>query len=146
MYGESMGGWIMAFLATVLALWTYKLSSKDEENQEKTFESISFLGESYSVLDNENPHFRIFLNALIANVKQGSFGLLYEKKEPQVVLLPIHEFYRLKAIEEHLEDMEIANIIKERVHTRDKKCDLNEEFDAIRAKIYQQPFKGDTDV
>jgi len=63
-------------------------------------------------------------------------------KSPQVVLLPIDEFYRLKAIEEHLEDQEIAKIIEERIHTRSKeKSHPQKYFDALRAKIYEQSTK-----
>ena len=110
MYSESNGGWIMALLATLLALWTYRLSTKNETTHEQAFESIEFLGQTYWCLHNEEPH---------------------------VVLLPINEFYRLKAIEEHLEDMEIAKIIEERIHTQEiKASDPQKHFDALRAKIY----------
>ena len=54
-----------------------------------------------------------------------------------VVLLPINEFYRLKAIEEHLEDREIAKIIEERINTRDKKDPHPlEDFERFKERIY----------
>lgn len=139
MYSEPNGGWIMALLATLLALWTYKLSSQNETTHKKEFESIEFLGQKYWCLHHEETHFMLCLKTLIEKIKQGLFGLLYENKEPQMVLLPIHEFYRLKAIEEHLEDMEIAKIIEERINNIGKE-DLHpiEDFDALRSKIYQQ--------
>ena len=139
MYNEPTGGWIMAILATLLALWTYRLSKKIETAHEKEFESIEFLGQTYWCLHQEGSHFMLRLRKLIEMVKEDSFGILYENKEPQVVLLPINEFYRLKAIEEHLEDMEIAKIIEERINTRDKKEPHPlEEFDTLRAKIYEK--------
>ena len=45
MYNEPTGGWIMAILATLLALWTYRLSKKVEKVHEKEFKSIEFLGQ-----------------------------------------------------------------------------------------------------
>lgn len=139
MYNEPTGGWIVAILATLLALWTYRLSKKIETTHEKEFESIEFLGQRYCCVHQEEPHFMMRLKKLIETVKEGSFGILYEHKEPQVVLLPINEFYRLKAIEEHLDDMEIAKIIEERINTRDKKDPHPlEDFDILRSKIYQQ--------
>lgn len=142
MNNEPTGGWIMAVFATLLALWTYILSKKVEKVNEKEFESIEFLAQRYLCLRQEEPHFMMRLKKLIETVKMGSFGLLYENKEPQMVLLPINEFYRLKATEEHLDDMEIAKIIEERINTRDKKEPHPlEDFDALRAKIYQQPSK-----
>lgn len=54
-------------------------------------------------------------------------------------LPPIDEFYRLKAIEEHLDDMEIAKIIEERIKNRDKKDPHPlEEFETLRSKIYEK--------
>lgn len=47
MYNEPTGGWIMAILATLLALWTYRVSKKIETAHEKEFESIEFLGQKY---------------------------------------------------------------------------------------------------
>ena len=139
MYNEPTGGWIMAILAIVLALWTYRVSKKVEKVHEKEFENIEFLGQTYWCLHEEEKEFVLRLKKLIEMVKKGSFGILYEHKEPQVVLLPINEFYRLKAIEEHLEDMEIAKIIEERINTRDKKEPHPlEEFDTLRAKIYEK--------
>lgn len=120
MYSEPTGGWMMAILATLLALWTYRLSIQSETAHKKEFESIEFLGQMYWCVHHEEPHFMLHLKTLIETIKQGSFGLLYENKEPQMVLLPIHEFYRLKAIEEHLEDKEIAKMIEECINTRSK--------------------------
>lgn len=140
MYSESNGGWIMALLATLLALWTYRLSTKNETTHEQAFEGIEFLGETYDVLHNEEENFMLRLKTLIEKIKQGSFGLLYENKEPQIVLLPIHEFYRLKAIEEHLKDQEIAKIIEECIHThaKEESSHPQKHFDALRAKIYDE--------
>lgn len=139
MYNEPTGGWIMAILAIVLALWTYRLSKKIETAHKKEFERIEFLGQKYWCLHSEESHFMLRLRKLIETVKEDSFGILYEHKEPQVALLPINEFYRLKAIEEHLDDMEIAKIIEERINTRDKKEPHPlEDFDALRSKIYEQ--------
>ena len=120
MYGEPTGGWIMALLATLLALWTYKLSSQNETAHKKEFESIEFLGQIYWCLHHKEQYFMLRLKTLIETIKQGAFGLIYENKDPLMVILPIHEFYRLKAIEEHLEDMEIAKIIEESINTRNK--------------------------
>lgn len=142
MYNEPTGGWMMAILATLLALWTYKLSSQNETAHKKEFESIEFLGQKYWCVNHEETHFMLRLKTLIETIKQGSFGLIYENKEPQMVLLPINEFYRLKAIEEHLEDMEIAKIIEERINTRGKTDPQPiDDFDALRSKIYQQSSK-----
>lgn len=142
MYSEPNGGWIMALLATLLALWTYKLSSQNETAHKKEFESIEFLGQKYWCLHHEETHFMLCLKTLIEKIKQGSFGLLYENKDPQVVLLPINKFYRLKAIEEHLEDMEIAKMIEERINTRGKENSHPiEDFNALRAKIYDKTLK-----
>jgi hypothetical protein len=139
MYNEPTGGWIMALLATLLALWTYKLSKQSEIVHEKEFKSTQFLGQKYWCLHHDEPYFMMCLKKLIKTVKEGSFGILYENKEPEVVLLPINEFYRLKAIEEHLEDMEIAKIIEERIHTRDKKDPHPlEYFETLRSKIYEK--------
>ena len=139
MYNEPTGGWIMAILATLLALWTYRLSKKVEKVHEKEFESIEFLDQTYWCLNQEESHFMLRLRKLLEMVKEDSFGILYENKEPQVVLLPINEFYRLKAIEEHLEDREIAKIIEERINTRNKEDPHPlEDFEALRSKIYEQ--------
>lgn len=140
MYSESNGGWIMALLATLLALWTYRLSRKNETAHEQAFESIEFLGETYEVLHDEEENFMLRLKILIEKIKQGSFGFLYENKEPHVVLLPINEFYRLKAIEEHLEDQKIAKIIEERIHThaKEESSHPQKHFDDLRAKIYDK--------
>ena len=137
MYNEPTGGWIMAILAIVLALWTYRVSKKVETAHEKEFENIEFLGQTYWCLHEEEKEFVLRLKKLIEMVKKGSFGILYENKEPQVVLLPINEFYRLKAIEEHLEDREIAKIIEERINTRDKKDPHPlEDFERFKERIY----------
>ena len=137
MYNEPTGGWIMAILAIVLALWTYRVSKKVEKVHEKEFENIEFLGQTYWCLHEEEKEFVLRLKKLIEMVKKGSFGILYENKEPQVVLLPINEFYRLKAIEEHLEDREIAKIIEERINTRDKKDPHPlEDFERFKERIY----------
>lgn len=139
MYNEPTGGWIMAILATLLALWTYRLSKKVEKVHEKEFESIEFLGQTYWCLHQEESHFMLRLRKLLEMVKEDSFGILYENKEPQVVLLPINEFYRLKMIEEHLEDQKIVKIIEERINTRDKEEPHPlEDFDILRSKIYEQ--------
>lgn len=139
MNSESNGGWIMALLATLLALWTYWLSRKNETDHEQAFESITFLGETYAVLHDEKENFMLRLKTLIEKIKQGSFGLLYENKEPHVVLLPINEFYKLKMIEEHLKDQEIAKIIAKRIHTQEIKASHPQKhFDALRAKIYDE--------
>lgn len=137
MYNEPTGGWIIALLATLLALWTYRVSKKIETAHEKAFESIEFLGQKYWCMHEEEKEFVLRLKKLIEMVKKGSFGILYENKEPQVVLLPINEFYRLKAIEEHLEDREIAKIIEERINTRDKKDPHPlEDFERFKERIY----------
>ena len=137
MYNEPTGGWIMALLAIVLALWTYRVSKKIETAHEKEFESIEFLDQTYWCLNQEESHFMLRLRKLLEMVKEDSFGILYENKEPQVVLLPINEFYRLKAIEEHLEDREIAKIIEERINTRDKKDPHPlEDFERFKERIY----------
>jgi len=142
MYSEPTGGWIMAIFATLLALWTYRLSTQSETAHKKEFESIEFLGQMYWCVHHEESHFMLRLKTLIERIKQGAFGLLYENKEPQMVLLPIHEFYRLKAIEEHLEDMEIAKIIEERITNRSKEDPHPiEDFDTLRSKTYQQSSK-----
>lgn len=139
MYNEPTGGWIMVLFATLLALWTYRLSKKSEEAHNKAFENIEFLGQKYLCVHHEEKEFRLRLTKLIEMIKQGSFGLLYENEAPQMVLLPINEFYRLKVIEEHLEDMEIARIIKERINTRDKNIpNPIEDFDRLREQIYTQ--------
>lgn len=144
MYSEPTGGWMMAILATLLALWTYRLStqSQSETAHEKEFESIEFLGQKYWCVHHEESHFMLRLKALIETIKQGSFVLLYENKEPLMVLLPINEFYRLKAIEEHLEDKEIAKMIEECINTRSKEDPHPiEDFDALRSKIYDKTLK-----
>ena len=146
MFSETHGGWIMAVIATLLALWSYKLSKQDESTRKKTFENITFLGQKYACLHHEEPYFMLHLKTFIEMIQQGHFGILYQHQEPQIILLPIDEFYRLKAIEEHLEDQEIARIIEERIHTRDKnEPHFSEDFDALRAKIYEQkPSKGES--
>ena len=145
MINEPTGGWIMAVIATLLAIWTYKLSKKHEMTEKQAFECILFLGKHYVTLHDEASDFMLRLKALIEKIQQGEFGIIYHHKEPQIILLPINEFYRLKVIEEHLEDQEIARIIEERIHTRDKnEPHFSEDFDALRAKIYEQkPSKGE---
>jgi len=81
MNSEPTGGWIMALLATLLALWTYRLSKQSETTCEKEFENITFLGENYVVLHEEGENFMLHLKILIEKIKQGSFGLLYKTKE-----------------------------------------------------------------
>lgn len=145
MISEPTGGWIMAVIATLLALWTYKLSKQHETIDKQAFERILFLGKHYMTLHDEASDFMLRLKTLLEKIHQGEFGIIYHQKEPQVILLPIDEFYRLKAIEEHLEDQEIAHIIEERIHSRDKKeSNFIEDFDALRATIYEKkPSKGE---
>jgi hypothetical protein len=133
MYSEPTGGWIMALLATLLALWTYRLSKKSEIAHEKEFDNIELLSQNYMCLHHEEPYFMLRLKKLIKAVKEGSFGLLYENKEPKMVLLPINEFYRLKAIEE-------------RINTRTKEDPQPiEEFGTLISKIDLQPKKENED-
>lgn len=80
MYNEPTGGWIMALLATLLAIWTYRVSKRIEIDHEKAFENIEFLGQKYWCLHQEEPHFMLRLKTLIEKIKQGSFGIVYEKK------------------------------------------------------------------
>ncbi len=69
MYNEPTGGWIMALLATLLALWTYKLSKQSEIVQEKEFKSTQFLGQKYWCLYHDEPYFMMCLKKLIKTVK-----------------------------------------------------------------------------
>ena len=98
-----------------------------------------FLGHLYHVMQRDAFGFIIRLFYVFKDIHKGEFILIKEKQEPLAVLLPIEEFYRLKAIEEHLEDREIARIIEERVKNKShvsQEATLHERFEALREDIY----------
>ena len=98
-----------------------------------------FLGHQYHVMQKDAFGFMIRLFYVFKDIHKGEFILIKEHQEPLAVLLTIEEFYRLKAIEEHLEDREIARIIEERVTNKrhvSQDATLHERFEALREDIY----------
>lgn len=124
-------------LATTLAIWVYRLSQDTKRAKEKSFEVIEFCGQSYITLALEKKYFSTRLLALVRLIQQKHFGVICKEKEPILALLPIEEFLRLKAIEEHLDDLEIAKIIEDRIKNRDK-ADPHPmvDFERFRERIY----------
>ena len=72
-------------------------------------------------------------------IQQKRFGVICKEKEPILALLSMEEFLRLKAIEEHLDDLEIAKIIEDRIKNRDK-GDPHPvvDFEHFREGVYRQ--------
>ena len=126
-------------LVTAVAFWVYRLSKTHEFTLKKGFEEMVFCGQKYLQLNREEMPFCTRITALLKHVKQKHFGVVCEEKEPVIVLLPVEEFLRLKAIEEHLDDCEIAKIIEERLANR-KKGDPHPmmDFEHFREGIYEQ--------
>jgi hypothetical protein len=123
--------------ATALAIWVYRLSHDSKRATEKNFEAMEFCWQSYVTLDLEEKHLSIRLLALVRLIQQKHFGVICKEKEPILALLPMEEFLRLKAIEEHLDDLEIARIIEDRIKNRDK-VDPHPmvDFERFRERIY----------
>ena len=138
-----LGSVLKLILVTAVAFWAYRLSETHENALEKEFEAMEFCGQKYFRLDWEEKPFCTRILALLKHVKQKRFGVICEEKEPSIVLLPIEEFLRLKAIEEHLEDGEIARIIEERLANR-KQGDPHPmmDFEHFREGVYKEA-KGD---
>lgn len=124
-------------LATALAIWVYRLSHDSKSATEKSFEVMEVCGQNYLCVHKEEKQLSTRLLSLLSKVEAGSLGVMLKEKEPKVVLLPVEEFLRLKAIEEHLEDMEIARIIEDRIKNRDK-GDPHPmvDFEKFRERIY----------
>jgi len=139
-----LGSVLKLILVTAVAFWAYRLSETHEKALEKEFEAMTFCGQKYFRLDWEEKPFCTRIIALLKHVKQKRFGVICEEKEPVMVLLPIEEFLRLKAIEEHLDDCEIARIIEERLANR-KQGDPHPmmDFEHFRAGVYKEA-KGNT--
>ncbi len=133
---------IKLITATAVAFWVYRLSERHEDALEKHFEVMEFCGQTYLKLDREEKHFSTRLIALLRFIKQRHFGVICEQKEPISVILPMEAFLRLKAIEEHLDDLEIAQIIEERLGNR-KKSDPHPmmDFEHFREGVYQEAKK-----
>lgn len=124
-------------LATALAIWVYRLSHDTKSATEKSFEVMDVCGQNYLCIHKEEKQLSRRLLSLLSKVEAGALGVMLKKKEPIVVLFPVEEFLRLKAIEEHLEDMEIAKIIEDRIKNRDK-VDPHPmvDFERFRERIY----------
>lgn len=137
--------WFPLLVSSLLAFWIYSLSKKRKQAYEKVFETVEFCGQKYTCVHWEEDYFMLRLMRFMNAVKQGYFGILYKDKVPLMALLPIEEFYRLKTIEEHLEDQEIGKIIEERVkyHEHTTNETIDETFEALRHEIYHNEHKNE---
>lgn len=132
-----MGITVQTRLSHSTGYLVYRLSHDTKRATEKSFEVMEVCGQNYLCVHKEEKHLSTRLLSLLNKVEAGSLGVLLKEKEPKIVLLPVEEFLRLKAIEEHLDDREIARIIEERIKNRDT-VDPHPmvDFERFRERIY----------
>jgi len=151
---ETLTAWLSLGIATALALWAYRLGENLKQTMQKPFESIEFAGKRYLGVDLEEQHLGARVIALLKQIKGHQEGVILEKNEPMIALVPMEEFLRLKGLEEYLDDIAIAKIIEERLANRDRtQTHPLRDFDGFREILYKEdeedtketPSKKDSD-
>ena len=151
---ETLTPWLPLVIATALALWAYRLGENLKQTMQKPFEAIEFAGKHYLGVDLEEKHLANRIIALLKQIKGHQEGVILDKSEPIVALVPMEEFLRLKGLEEYLDDCAIAKIIEERLANRDRtQTHPLRDFDGFREILYKEdeedtketPSKKDSD-
>ena len=136
---QTLTPWLPLVIATALALWAYRLGENLKQTMQKPFESIEFAGKCYLGVDLEEQHLGTRVIELLQQIKGHQEGVILDKSEPIVALVPMEEFLRLKGLEEYLDDCAIAKIIEERLVNRDKtQSHPLRDFDGFREIIYKE--------
>ena len=151
---QTLTPWFSLGIATALALWAYRLGENLKQTMQKPFEAIEFAGNTYIGVDLEEQHLGARLIELLQQIKGHQEGVILDKSEPIVALVPMEEFLRLKGLEEYLDDIAIAKIIETRLANRDRtKTHPLRDFDGFREILYKEdeedtkenPSKKDSD-
>ena len=151
---ETLTPWLSLGIATALALWAYRLGENLKQTMQKPFESIEFAGKTYIGVDLEEKHLGTRVIELLKQIKGHQEGVILEKNEPMIALVPMEEFLRLKGLEEYLDDIAIAKIIETRLANRDRtQTHPLRDFDGFREILYKEdeedtketPSKKDSD-
>ena len=136
---ETLTSWLPIVVATALAFWAYRLGKDIKQTAQKPFEVIEFAGKRYWGVDLEEKHLGTRVIALLQQIKGHQEGVILDKSEPIVALLPMEEFLRLKGLEEYLDDCAIAKIIEERLANRDRtQSHPLRDFDGFREILYKE--------
>lgn len=136
---QTLTPWLSLGIATALALWAYRLGENLKQTMQKPFESIEFAGKCYLGVDLEEQHLGTRVIELLQQIKGHQEGVILDKSEPIVALVPMEEFLRLKGLEEYLDDIAIAKIIETRLANRDRtKSHPLRDFDGFREILYKE--------
>ena len=136
---ETLTTWLPLGIATTLALWAYRLGEKVKEATQRPFEVIEFAGKCYLGVDLEEQPLGTRVIGFLQQIKGHQEGVILEKSEPIIALLPMEEFLRLKGLEEYLDDIAIAKIIEERLANRDRtQTHPLRDFDGFREILYKE--------
>ncbi len=136
---QTLTPWLSLGIATALALWAYRLGESLKQTMQKPFESIEFAGKPYLGVDLEEQHLGARVIELLKQIKGHQEGVILDKSEPIVALVPMEEFLRLKGLEEYLDDCAIAKIIETRLANRDRtKSHPLRDFDGFREILYKE--------
>ena len=136
---QTLTPWLSLGIATALALWAYRLGENLKQTMQKPFESIEFAGKTYIGVDLEEQHLATRVIALLKQIRGHQEGVVLDKNEPIIALVPMEEFLRLKGLEEYLDDIAIAKIIEERLANRDRtRTHPLRDFDGFREILYKE--------
>ncbi len=136
---QTLTPWFSLGIATALALWAYRLGENLKQTMQKPFESIEFAGKRYLGVDLEEKHLANRIIALLKQIKGHQEGVILDKSEPIVALVPMEEFLRLKGLEEYLDDIAIAKIIETRLANRDRtQTHPLRDFNGFREILYKE--------
>ncbi len=128
-----------SLMALAIAISIYRLADNLKKTAQKPFESIEFAGKRYLGVDLEEKHLATRVIALLKQIKGHQEGVILDKSEPMIALVPMEEFLRLKGLEEYLDDCAIAKIIETRLANRDRtQSHPLRDFDGFREIIYKE--------
>ncbi len=135
---ETINSIFPSLLALGLALWAYKLGKDLEITKNKCFEEIEFAGKRYLCVDTHEKHLGTRIISMLQHIKDHQEGVILEKNEPIIALVPMEQFLRLKGLEEYLDDIAIVKLIQTRLANRDRtQTHPLRDFDGFRQTIYQ---------
>lgn len=128
-----------SLMALAIAISIYRLADNLKKTAQKPFESIEFAGKRYLGVDLEEQHLGARVIELLKQIKGHQEGVILDKSEPIVALVPMEEFLRLKGLEEYLDDIAIAKIIETRLANRDRtQTHPLRDFDGFREILYKE--------
>ena len=128
-----------SLMALAIAISIYRLADNLKKTAQKPFESIEFAGKRYLGVDLEEQHLGARLIELLQQIKGHQEGVILDKSEPIVALVPMEEFLRLKGLEEYLDDCAIAKIIETRLANRDRtQTHPLRDFNGFREILYKE--------